>query len=152
MDTLPGGLALTGATGLLGGKPTALGATALTFTAKDSGGFSTNAATSITVAAGNPPPVACSGTNTVITSSAVGGTSVDVNGGMNNGGQTVLYATANATVYNAPLTAANGFAAGNLLAFTGTTDATGMCQASTMPLSLGLTVGTVAFPAESMPR
>lgn len=145
-NNLPAGLSLTNDT--ISGTPTVAGSTAITAVATDSLGYSQVASATlvvngVVVPPPPPPPVACSGTNKVV--SAANATSLDIGGGLANGGQSVNYAAAQKT-FVAPLTPAGGILAGMLVTYTGTVAANGFCAASTMTVAPGLSLNAISLP------
>lgn len=138
--SLPTGLSLTGDT--ISGTPTTAGSTSLTVQATDSQGYSQVATATLTIV--NPvqqAPVACSGTNKVI--SSVNKFSLDIAGGIANGGQSVNYAPQAGTTFIAPAT---NFVSGELVTYVGTLDNMGFCVAATMTVAPGLNLNTISLP------
>jgi hypothetical protein len=147
--SLPAGLSLIGNS--ITGTPSTVGSTLVQLTATDSLGYSQNASQTLTIGAApviNPPPVpagACSGTNKII--SNVSKFWLDIAGGIPNGGQSVKYAPQANTIFVAPLLAANGFQFGQIVTYSGTTDAGGLfCLADTMTVSAPLSLAPVTLP------
>lgn len=153
LEALPDGLTLSGDT--VSGTPTTAGSYSLTVTAKDAQGFSANSVATLliepapVVAPPPPPPapVACSGTNEIISFLRLRNpVYIDIAGGVAQGGKSVYIPPQDATVINPPLTAANAFNPGNLASYTGTMDQAGVfCQASQMTLAQGLTFAPIAL-------
>ena len=138
-EALPSGLTLTGNT--LSGKPKTQGTYPLTVTAKDSLGYSQVAKANLVV--GNT----CNASNKIINNvTARAPVWIDIDGGLANGGESVLIPPQNATTINAPLTAGTAFKPGNLITFTGTMDNANLfCVASKMTLSQGLTLPMITL-------
>ena len=138
--TLPSGLTLTGNT--LSGKPAAQGTYPLTVTAKDSLGYSQVASANLVVG------TSCTGTNKIINSLNAKTTpmSVSIDGGVVNGGESVLVPALNTIVIYPPLTAATAGKAGNLVTFTGSMDASfSNCVATKMSVAQGLTLPAITL-------
>jgi hypothetical protein len=146
--SLPDGLSLTGDT--LGGTPVTAGSTPVTVTATDALGYSQVATATLNIVAApviDPPPpppvpVACSGTNQVI--SSVNKFWLDIAGGVANGGQSVYYAPEAATTFVPPL-AFGVFQFGQLVTYDGTLDNMGFCVATTMTVAPGLSMMPVTL-------
>jgi len=138
-ETLPGGLSLTGNT--LSGKPSQQGTFPLTITAKDSLGYSQVAKASLVVSN------TCNAGNKIINNvTARTPVWIDIDGGLANGGESVLIPAQNATTINPPLTAATAFKPGNLVTFTGVMDSKNLfCVANKMSLSQGLTLPIITL-------
>ncbi len=137
--SLPAGLKLSGNT--LSGKPTKLGTYPLTVTAKDSLGYSQVANANLVVG------TTCAASNKIINNvTARAPVWIDIDGGVANGGESVIIPAANATTINSPLTAATAFKPGNLASFTGTLDqAHTFCVASKLTLAQGLTLPAITL-------
>ncbi|MFZ2407578.1 MAG: Ig domain-containing protein [Methylobacter sp.] len=123
---LPSGLSIDPNSGLVSGQPTTAGTfSSVSITVTDStGAFSTASNVSIVIAAA---PVSCSGTNAPI--SFVNKWWLDLNGGLANGGQSVVYAPAASTTFTGGTTT---FSVGELVDYAGVLDGTGMCDATSM--------------------
>ena len=123
---LPAGLAIDPVTGVVAGTPATAGTyTSVSVTVSDKAGASMVMPLSIVVASA---PVNCSGTNAPIT--GVNKFWLDLNGGLKNGGQSVVYTpTAAGTTFTGGTTT---FVAGELVDYVGTLDGAGMCDATTM--------------------
>ena len=137
---LPAGLTLS-TTGLISGKPTAVGIVTLSFTATDSVGvLSPIASSNLSVVT---PAAACSGTNSVI--SFANKFWLDISGGLAQGGISVYYAPKANTTF-APGLTFGAFAAGQLVTYSGQMDAANQfCLANTMSVSLPLRLTAPAF-------
>lgn len=123
------------------GKPTTAGTPSVTITATDSLGTTQVATATLSIGAA---PVACSGTNKVITN--VTATSLDIGGGINNGGQSVTTGGATKT-FVSPLTANSTIKTGMLLSYSGTVNANSYCAATTLTIAPGLSLSTTGLPA-----
>ncbi|MGZ4999239.1 MAG: hypothetical protein ACXV7F_02990, partial [Methylomonas sp.] len=112
--------------GLISGKPNTAGTfSSVSITVKDSTGMGNTAPNvTITIAAA---PVNCSGTNAPIFS--VNKWWLDLNGGLANGGQSVVYAPASSTTFSG---GTSTFLAGELVDYVGSLDGSGMCAATSM--------------------
>jgi hypothetical protein len=146
VSTLPAGMSIINDT--LSGAPTIDGSFPITMTVKDSLGFSQNAAVStlvvnkapaVVVPPVIPAPIACSGTNAVMTSGSP--LTIEIGGGIANAGQTV---DVPATItFVAPLTVINAYLTDNLATFSGFIDnATKHCAATTASIAPGLSTLT----------
>ena len=146
VSILPAGMSIINDT--LSGAPTVDGSFPITMTVKDSLGFSQNAAVSTLVVnkapvvvapPAIPAPVACSGTNAIMTSGSL--LTIEIGGGIANAGQTV---DVPATItFIAPLTAADAYVKDNLATFSGFIDnATKHCAATTASIAPGLSTLT----------
>ncbi|SMF93341.1 Putative Ig domain-containing protein [Methylomagnum ishizawai] len=133
-NSLPPGLSLSG--NQITGTPTTAGSYNVTLLAKDSLGFIANASQTVTIvaAAVPPPPVACADSHLVITN--VGPASVDVGGGVANGGQSILYPAGQGAAQ---------YQVGDLLSFSGTLDGQGYCVADTLSSLPGLNLPALSF-------
>jgi hypothetical protein len=149
ISAIPAGLSIVNDT--LTGTPTVDGTFPIIMSVKDSLGFTQNAASSNLIVSKAPVvvppvvavPVACTGNNGIMSSATA--TTAEIVGGVANNGITVdLPATVS---FTAPLTAADAFAANNLLTYSGTVNnATKHCVADVAAISQGLnvTIGTFA--------
>jgi hypothetical protein len=143
VSAIPAGLSIINDT--LAGTPTVEGTFPIIMSVKDSLGFTQNAASSslvvskapVVVPPVVPVPVACTGNNGIMSSATA--TTAEIGGGVANNGITVdLPATVS---FTAPLTAADAFAANNLLTYAGTVNAaTKHCVADVAAIALGLSV------------
>lgn len=136
---LPTGLSLTGNT--LAGKPTVTGIYPLYVTAKDTLGFSQVAQGTLII--GN----ICAAKNKVINNvTARAPVWIDIDGGLANGGESVIIPAAKATTIVPPLTAATAFKPGNLATFTGNMDSNHLfCDATKLTLAQGLTLPAITL-------
>lgn len=142
--SLPSGLTLTGDT--ISGTPNTAGSTVVTLKATDSLGYSQVSSDTLTIVDAPvvvpppppPAPVACSGTNKVI--SSVNQSVLDIAGGVVNGGETVNYAQA-ATTFVAPATTV---VPGELVTYTGTLN-NGICVATSITVAPGLSLNPISL-------
>lgn len=149
---LPAGLTLNATTGIVSGTPSVAGTFALSFTATDSVGVSSNAAPNINVIS---QAKACSGNNDIV--SAVNQSWLDVGGGLSKGGKSIKYAP---SVTFAPGLTVGAYKVGQWITYSGTTDDAGQyCLPNAMSVSAQLavpnpsfTVGTVgtAYPSTAV--
>lgn len=123
---LPAGLTIDPTSGAIAGTPTAAGTySALTISVTDNLGVTASTSVSLVIQAA---PVSCADSNAPVT--GVNKFWLDLNGGLKNGGQSVVYtATAAGTIFTGGTT---GFAVGELVDYVGTLDDIGMCHATSM--------------------
>jgi hypothetical protein len=123
---LPAGLSIDPATGTISGTPSIAGTySAVNIVVTDSAGTTASAILTLVI---QSVQVNCSGTNAPIT--GVNKYWLDLNGGLKNGGQSVVYTpTAAGTTFTGGTTT---FAVGERVDYSGTLDGAGMCDAATM--------------------
>lgn len=140
-QNLPAWLSIDPATGTISGTPPTAGTfTGFTITATDASNAQSSASPSLTV----NPAASCSGSNAPI--SGVNKFWLDINGGLKNGGQSVVYAPAANTTFTGGTTA---FVVGELIDYTGVVDGTGMCAASSMTVKPALPAYSCSKPANA---
>ncbi|TAK63119.1 putative Ig domain-containing protein [Methylobacter sp.] len=147
--SLPSGLTLTGDT--ISGTPDSASSMLVTIQATDSLGYSQVSSATLTIVDAPvvvpppppPAPVACSGTNKVI--SSVNKFWLDIEGGIANGGQSVNYAPEANTTFVAPLQKIDGFKAGQLVSYSGTLDNQSFCVASSMTVAPSLSLNAITL-------
>jgi hypothetical protein len=161
LEALPNGLSLKA--DALAGQPQVSGGFPLTITAKDIQGFSQNVSATLTVDPAAPPvvppappaPVACSGSNEIISlvNPQAGALPphlpfVEVGRGAQNGGKSITIAAPPAVKYTFNGVPYGQFPIGALITYTGVLDqANFFCVTDTVSISPGLT-----FPAISLPK
>ncbi|MGZ8152585.1 MAG: putative Ig domain-containing protein [Methylovulum sp.] len=141
---LPAGLTLTGDT--INGIPEIAGSTLVTILATDSLGYTGVSTATLTIVdvinPPPPPPFACSATSKVI--SSVNKFWLDIEGGIANGGQSVIYAPEANTTFVPPLQF-GVFQAGQLVSYTGTLDDMNFCVATSMTVAPGLSLNEISL-------
>jgi hypothetical protein len=140
---LPTGLAIDPNSAAIFGTPSIAGTySAVNVTATDSSGVSTTSTLSVVILA---PLASCSGTNAPIT--GVNKFWLDLNGGLKNGGQSVVYTpTPSGTTFTGGTTT---FLVGELVDYVGTVDGIGMCDATTMTVKPAAPTYSCTKPAGS---